>query len=171
MASVVNILSSGGEIGGGMPNFDVDIKPLNLGLGLDLGIKPLSLEIKPLEAKIITESTVKADTTSKLDLNARTNNVLDTNSALKVDLQPFQGDLCLKLKLGLDHLPSTSVCRDANRHFGITLFGIKVIGFDYGSSSNTLVEDLGQRPFVVGQRPDHHHPGFGANGIRISVAE
>jgi hypothetical protein len=100
--------------------------------------------------------------------------VLDTNSALKVDLQPFQGDLCLKLKLGLDHLPSTSICRDGSRHFGITLFGIKVIGFDYGSSSNTLVEDLGQRPFVVGQRPDHHHhhhPGFGANGIRISVGE
>jgi hypothetical protein len=89
---------------------------------------------------------------------------------LKVDLQPFQGDLCLKLKLGLDHLPSTSVCRDGNRHFGITLFGIKVIGFDYVSSSNTLVEDLGQRPFVVGQRPDHHH-SFGANGIRISVGE
>jgi len=158
-----------------MPNFDVEIKPLKLEpLSLDLELKPLSLEIKPLEAKLTTESVVKADTTSKLDLDARTNNVLDTNSALKVDLQPFQGDLCLKLKLGLDHLPSTSICRDGHRHFGITLFGIKVIGFDYGSSSNMLVEDIGQRPFVVGQRPDHHHhhhPGFGANGIRISVGE
>jgi hypothetical protein len=166
------MLPSGGDIGGGMPDFNVDIK---VPLDVDLEAKINAITDSTVKAttdstvKAVTESVVKADTTSKLDLN--TNNVLDTNSALKVDLQPFQGDLCLKLKLGLDHLPSTSICRDGNRHFGITLFGIKVIGFDYLSSSNTLVEDLGQRPFVVGQRPDHHHHSFGANGIRISVGE
>ncbi len=117
-----------------------------------------------------TTSALTANTTSALTADINTDSAMKTDNALKaeVDFKPFQVDLCLKL--GLDRLPSTSVCRDGARHFGITLFGVKVIGFDYISDSRTVVEDLVQRPFVVGKRPEHHH-GFGAQGVRIRVGE
>jgi hypothetical protein len=167
----------GGKGGGKKPGGGGSLPPIQIGINgaFDIDAKTDSTLNATTHSDLTanTNSVMKADTSSKLDLNAKTNSVLDTNNALRaeVDLKPFQGDLCLKLKLGLDHLPSTSVCRDSSRHFGITLFGVKVIGFDYVSGGNTVVEDLGQRPFVVGQRPGHDHHGFGANGIRISVGE
>jgi hypothetical protein len=82
----------------------------------------------------------------------------------------------LCLKLGLDRLPSTSVCRDGGRRFGVSLFGVEIIAFNYDADSKTVVQDLSQSPFVVGKRTDHHHGwdhhhGFSAQGIRIRIGE
>jgi hypothetical protein len=147
-------MSKGGgkKGGGGLPPIDI-----NLGVtgALDLDVQPLS---------VTTNSTVAATTTSTLT----TKSDLDTNSALKaeVDLKPLQVDLCLKL--GLDRLPSTAICRDGRRHFGITLLGVEVIGFNYEMNTTTKIEDIANQPFVVG-RPADHRPGFSVRGVRFSV--
>jgi hypothetical protein len=149
-------MSKGGgkKGGGGLPPIDI-----NLGVtgALDLDVQPLS---------VTTNSTLAATTNSTLA--ATTNSNLDTNSALKaeVDLKPLQVDLCLKL--GLDRLPSTAICRDGSRHFGITLLGVEVIGFNYEMNTTTNIQDLANRPFVVG-KPADHRPGVSFRGVRLSV--
>lgn len=148
-------------------------------VALNLSVNPVHVD--PLFAT--TTSGLTAITDSKLHvdplalalhvdpLEVKTASALDTNSALKaeVDFKPLQVDLCLKL--GLDRLPSTGICRDGRRHFGITLLGVEVIGFNYDMDSKTVIEDLANRPFVVGGRRPDHHPGIGAPGIRIHVGD
>ena len=121
-----------------------------------------TLDLMPVS--VTTNSTLAATTNSTLT----TKNDLDTNSAVKaeVDVKPLVVDLCLKL--GLERLPSTAICRDGCRHFGITLLGIEVIGFDYEVNTTTNIQDLANRPFVVG-KPADHRPGVSGQGIRLSV--
>jgi len=132
-------------------------------LQIDLGVNgALALDVQPLS--VTTNSTLAATTNSTLT----TKNDLDTNSAVKVeaDVKPLVLDVCLKL--GLERLPSTAICRDGCRHFGITLLGIEVIGFDYEVNTTTNIQDLANRPFVVG-KPADHRPGASGQGIRLSV--
>jgi hypothetical protein len=119
-----------------------------------------------------------ADTKSELaanikgDLQADTKSALTTDSKadLEVDLKPVEVDLCLKL--GLDHLPSTRFCRDVSRHLGFTLFGVEIVGLNYVTDGATVVEDLGNRPFVVAKAPHHHHGvGIRGHGVRIRVGD
>jgi hypothetical protein len=143
--------------GGGLPPLDVDLTANTNSV---------------VDANVVadTKSALSADTKSALSADTKSALSADTKSALsaEVDFKPFEFDLCVKL--GLDPLPSTRICRDVSRHFGITIFGIKIIGFDYMTDTKTVIEDLGQRPFVVGKRSDHHH-GVGVQGIRIRVGD
>jgi hypothetical protein len=94
----------------------------------------------------------------------------DNRTQLEMDLKPLQVDLCLKV--GLDRFPSTFVCRPSMRHFGLTLFGMEVVGFNYSSEQKTIIEDMRGRAFVAGEvagaveRSDPKHPG-----VRIRVGE
>jgi hypothetical protein len=94
----------------------------------------------------------------------------DNRTQLEMDLKPLQVDLCLKV--GLDRFPSTFVCRPSMRHFGLTLFGMEVVGFNYSSEHKTIIEDMRGRAFVAGEvagavdRADQPH-----HGVRIRVGE
>jgi|ERR1700722_17856899 len=94
----------------------------------------------------------------------------DNRTQLEMDLKPLQVDLCLKL--GLDRFPSTFICRPSTRHFGVTLFGMEVVGFNYSSEKKTIIEDMRGRAFVAGdvarsaERQDDSRPG-----VRIRVGD
>jgi hypothetical protein len=115
---------------------------------------------------------LKADTTA------------DNKTALEMDLKPLQLDFCFKV--GLERFPSTKICKPQSQHFGLTVLGVEVIGFNYSSDSTTVIEDLGNRPVVVatagplGQQPaPHYHQGSGPHyggpgpggqqGLRIRI--
>ena len=96
----------------------------------------------------------------------------DNKTALEMDLKPLQVDFCFKV--GLERFPSTKICKPVSRHFGFTLFGVEVMGFNYAEDDKTVIEDLGNRPFVVSDPPsctkDHHNPGPEPQGLRIRLA-
>ena len=104
---------------------------------------------------------VKADTTS------------DNKTQLEMDLKPLQVDFCFKV--GIERLPSTRVCKPMSRHFGLSLFGVEVVGFNYSSEEKTIIEDMRNRPFIVpeaysssGAGHGHeHHP----SGVQIHLNE
>jgi hypothetical protein len=97
---------------------------------------------------------LKADTTA------------DNRTQLEMDLKPLQVDLCLKV--GLERLPSTRICRPSHRHFGLTLFGVEVVGFNYSSEQRTIIEDMRGHPVVAGELP-HSGGGHDAGGVRIHL--
>jgi hypothetical protein len=68
-------------------------------------------------------------------------------SRSEMDIKPLQAEICLKL--GIDRLPSTKICKPLERHFDFSLFGQELFSFNYSEEKNTIVEDLGNRPFVV----------------------
>lgn len=82
------------------------------------------------------------------DIKLRADTKSDSRAQLEMDLKPLQVDLCLKL--GLERFPSTKICKPQRQHFAVTLFGVEVVGFNYSSEENTLIEDMAKRPFVVG---------------------
>jgi hypothetical protein len=97
----------------------------------------------------------------------------ESTTRSELDLKPIQAEFCLKV--GIERLPSTKVCKPLERHFGITIFGQEVVGFNYSEEKRTIIEDLGNRPFVVGTEGDpcHHKPRpkveLGAGGLRIRL--
>lgn len=97
---------------------------------------------------------LKADTTA------------DNRTQLEMDLKPLQVDLCLKV--GLERLPSTRICRPSHRHFGLTLFGVEVVGFNYSSEQRTIIEDMRGHPVVAGELP-LAGGGHDAGGVRIHL--
>jgi hypothetical protein len=97
---------------------------------------------------------LKADTTA------------DNRTQLEMDLKPLQVDLCLKV--GLERLPSTRICRPSHRHFGLTLFGVEVVGFSYSSEQRTIIEDMRGHPVVAGELP-LAGGGHDAGGVRIHL--
>ncbi len=118
---------------------------------------------------IDSDSVATINSTSRTDLASTSNNRIDTAAQLQVvgldnvrlkadtsaenrtqlemDLKPLQVDLCLKL--GMERFPSTRICRPASRHFGLTLFGVEILGFNYSSETRTVIEDMRHRPFVA----------------------
>jgi hypothetical protein len=97
---------------------------------------------------------LKADTTA------------DNRTQLEMDLKPLQVDLCLKV--GLERLPSTRICRPSHRHFGLTLFGVEVVGFNYSSEQRTIIEDMRGHPVVAGELPVAGG-AHDAGGVRIHL--
>ena len=94
----------------------------------------------------------------------------DNKTQLEMDLKPLQLDFCLKL--GLERFPSTRICKPTSKHFGLTLFGVEVLGFNYQADDQTIIEDFSCHPFVVTngiEIPEHHHrEPKTADGIRIT---
>jgi hypothetical protein len=108
---------------------------------------------------------LKADTTA------------DNKTQLEMDLKPLQVDLCFKV--GLERFPSTRICKPINRHFGFTVMGVEVVGFNYVADDKTVIEDLGHKPFVIADPglshgPGHHHEGHhhegGGQGVKVRLA-
>jgi hypothetical protein len=96
----------------------------------------------------------------------------DNKAAIAMDLKPLQVDLCLKV--GLERLPSTNICRSSAQHVGVTLFGVEIVGLNYSSDGKTGVEDLGNRPFVVSDSvhsKPHECDYESVDGIRVHVVD
>ncbi len=125
----------------------------------------------------------ESDSDSKNDVRLAITEPIRTDSKNMVDIKPLQADLCLKL--GIERLPFTKVCKPTERHFAISLFGTEVLGFDFSEERVTIIEDRKQ-PFVVqgpavkrkrhGHHHGHHHDGghtasSSDGGLHIKLGE
>ncbi len=136
-----------------------------------------------------SESTITSNSNSKNEIDSKANaefkivgldNIRlkadsnsDSKTAVEMDLKPLQIDFCFKV--GLERFPSTKICKPVSRHFGLTVLGVEVMGFNYVDDSTTVIEDLSRQPVVVGDaaqfapHPHPHHPMEGGQSVRIRV--
>ena len=109
------------------------------------------------------------------NIRLRADTTSDNKTALDVDLKPLQVDLCLKV--GLDRLPPTRICQPTHQRFGLSLFGVEVLGLSYSKEQDTVIEDGRQRPFVAGDAAAHAVLGPCASaeqdhsGVRIRLGD
>src|SRR3954451_18407334 len=107
--------------------------------------KPLQSEFA-ITKPIVTDAAAKVDTISKVD----------TSSALALDVKPLVTDTCVKLELG--RIPPTRVRQPYETHFGFTLFGVEIFGFNACGESEVMVEDASRRSTRITSPPPRLRP-------------
>ena len=93
----------------------------------------IGLDIKPLvtESKFAITEPIVSENTSNIGL----------------DVRPLTVDLCFKMEFG--PLPQTCIRQPYRHHFGITLFGVEVLGFNFMGESQTVIENIPKKPQVI----------------------
>ena len=100
---------------------------------IDMGLDDINLKTElVLPQPFKTESDIRTE--------------LDHTSNVGLDIKPMTVDLCLKLDFDL---PEKCIRQPYNHHFGITLFGVEVLGFNFAGESRIILEDLPNRPQVA----------------------
>jgi hypothetical protein len=74
--------------------------------------------------------------------------VSENSSDINLDVKPLVADLCFKLEIG--KLPDTCIRRPYQHHFGITLFGVELFGFNFAGEAQTVIENIPKQPQVIG---------------------
>lgn len=85
---------------------------------------------------IVTQSTSKSDSTAGLDLRVEPLKV-SSDSTSQIDLKPLAIDSCQTLKLA--PLPPIKMEQPYSQHFGFTLMGMELWGFNFSGRSETLL--------------------------------
>ena len=91
--------------------------------------------------------------------------VMENTSNIGLDVKPLVADLCLKLEVG--KLPDTCIRRPYQHHFGLTLFGMEVLGFNFMGEAQTVIENIPKKPLVMGGR--QHTVSRQAKGRQTAV--
>jgi hypothetical protein len=156
-------------INSGTTNVDADstveIQGLdNIKLTLDLP--------QPFETSSRTELVLPQPlrTESRQELAVTEPIVTDSRSAMSLDIRPMTVDLCLNVNMG----PPAPTCirQPYHHHFGLTLFGIELMGLNFSGESQTIVQDVPKQPQVAWGSPEpaHHHAHKPA-GYRAAPAQ
>jgi hypothetical protein len=102
--------------------------------------------------------------------------VTESKASMALDVRPLTVDLCLKFSMG--PLPQTCIRQPYHHHFGITMFGVELLGFTFSGESQVIIQDLPRRPLVewggqesLPHRPRPHSAGGPApkSGLRITL--
>jgi hypothetical protein len=127
----------------------------------------------PEPVNLITNSTLTSNSTINSDSRIRA----QTESGIVLDVRPMVVDLCMKIEFG--RLPPTCIRQPYQHHFGITLFGMEVLGFNFVGESRTIIEDVQSPPHVAwgGEKAVSHPHGPGVHqhaktddgGLRIRL--
>jgi hypothetical protein len=81
--------------------------------------------------------------------------VTDNRNEMSLDIRPVAVDLCLNVKMG----PPAPTCirQPYQHHFGFTLFGVEMMGFNFSGESQTIVQDAPKQPQVAWGSPEPAH--------------
>ena len=89
----------------------------------------------------------KTESKQELDMAITRPIETDSKSAMSLDIRPMTVDLCLKVSLG--PIPPTCIRQPYHTHFGLTLYGQELFGFNYSGESQVIVQDLPKQPQVA----------------------
>ena len=183
-------------MGKGIPDeFDVTLRgegTHDVDLALDLmGLEDLNPTItvqggEPLKTEMATNATlsvpepIRTEMATKLEGGEpiRTELSLDVKPLeASLDVKPVTADLCLTL--GVNRFPPTKVCAPFRTHFGISVLGTELLGFDVAGENRFTVEPLPLPPQVAwggteaiaptpGRPPVHRTPTRGG-GLRVRL--
>src|SRR5688572_7211370 len=141
-----------------MADIEVDV---NYGGTLDTDVEVHGLDNIKTDNKttliVDTPEPVKTDSIVRTELAVTEPIVTDatTTSSMALDVKPLVTDACVRLELG--KVPPTRVCQPYRSHWGLTLFGIEIVGFDASGESRVIVEDLPRRPEIEWGGHDEGH--------------
>jgi hypothetical protein len=108
--------------------------------------QPLSLQTSSdltLRESLNTESHLATE--GKLELAVT--QPVRTESAVDFDIKPLAFDQCLRISFG--PLPPTCIQQPYQHHFGFTLFGLEVFGFNLVGEAQVKVTEIQSGPRVV----------------------
>lgn len=157
-------------MGGGKPG-EITFNGLD-NINVDLDLSVLEPIVTESTANITSDSgitlsipePIQLNTNAELNSNSTINSDSEiranTQSGIALDVRPLTLDVCMKLEFG--KLPPTCVRQPYQHHFGVTLFGMEVLGFNLVGESRTIIEDVQPQPHIVGtgeQSVRHHHGG------------
>jgi hypothetical protein len=94
--------------------------------------------------------------------------VTDSRSAMSLDIRPMTVDLCLNVNMG----PPAPTCirQPYHHHFGLTLFGMELLGFNFSGESQTIIQDVPKPPQVAWGSPEAGHaPSGHKSAVRRST--
>jgi hypothetical protein len=127
----------------------------------------------PEPIELDTDSTLTSTSTITSDNSINAN----TQSGIALDVRPMVIDLCTKIEFG--RLPPTCIRQPYKHHFGITLFGTEVLGFNFVGESRIVIEDVQPAPHVVWggeeavahphHKGGHKHSEPEGDGLRIRL--
>jgi hypothetical protein len=97
----------------------------------------------------------KSESTSRTELTIREPIRTEGKSEMSLDIRPLVTDTCLTINIG--SLPETCVRKPYQHHFGLTIFGMEIMGFNLSGESQTIIQDLPKQPQIAwgGQRAGH----------------
>lgn len=100
--------------------------------------------------------------------------VTKSTSDFGLDIKPMVMDFCFKFEFG--KFPPTCIRLPYQHHFGITLFGIELLGFNFAGESRIMIDDVQKRPQVAwgGEQTGSHKAegraaDEGTDGLRIRL--
>jgi hypothetical protein len=92
-----------------------------------------------------------------------------------LDIRPMVMDFCFKFEFG--RLPATCIRQPYQHHFGITLFGVELLGFNLAGESRIMIEEPSKQPQVAYGGEERRYsssehraaPHVDPGGVRIRV--
>jgi len=148
--------------------------------------KDVDVNLDNIKLEIFSDSNIdmKSTSTSDIDLNSTSDIKVDTSdirtelvlpqplktesnfaitepivsqnsSDIGLDIRPMVMDFCFKFEFG--KLPPACIRKPYDHHFGITLFGMEVLGFNLSGESRTIIGEVSKQPKIAwgGEKPRH----------------
>lgn len=117
--------------------------------------QPLRTENESRNELAITEPiAIQSDSNSRTELAITEPIVSDSTSRMALDVRPLVIDSCTRLEFG--PIPPMHIHQPYHRHFGITLFGLEILGFNMSGEEQLIIQSLPDKPHVIG-RPTARH--------------
>lgn len=105
-------------------------------VGVDFGLDDVNIDVGGTATPLRTIT----------DVNVPLPITTDSNIRSKLDIEPVQVDLCIDV--GLTKLPKACISQPYDSHFGVTVWGTEIVGFNWTGESNLIIDELAKRPHV-----------------------
>jgi hypothetical protein len=163
----------GGKGGDVDMDVDADIDSNNsieiIGLD-DINIRTEMVVPQPIRTEFAITQPINMNTDTDLSTTMEIKPItLTNNSDVGLDIKPVTLDLCLKLDFGAP--PPVCVRQPYSHHFGVTLFGVELLGLNFSGESRIIVDELPKKPQVAwGGEEAVRHSG-GSRSAKVSEAD
>jgi hypothetical protein len=171
-----------------------------MGKDVDVNLENIKVDINS-DSSITSDSNIDANINSQSSINVDTSNmrtelvlpqpfrtvsefavtepiVMRNSSDIGLDIRPLVMDFCFKFEFG--KLPAACIRQPYQHHFGITLFGMEILGFNLAGESRIQIDEVQKRPQVAwggeptsrgahGARSEGRSGGSESEGIRIRL--
>jgi len=175
------------------------------GKDVEVNLENIKVDVNS-DSSITSDSTINANINSNSAINSDSNITVDTGnirtelvlpqpfrtesnfaitepiemrntSDIGLDIRPLVMDFCFKFEFG--KIPPTCIRQPYQHHFGITLFGMEILGFNFAGESRIQVDEVQKKPQVAwggGEPGGGHrrgeggkHRSSGDEGIRLRL--
>ncbi len=177
------------------------------GKDVEVNLENIKVDVNS-DSSITSDSTINANVNSNSTINSDSNITVDTGnirtelvlpqpfrtesnfaitepiemrntSDIGLDIRPLVMDFCFKFELG--KLPAACIRQPYQHHFGITLFGLEILGFNFAGESRIQIDEVQKKPQVAwggepgggpkrGERGQHRRSGGeDSEGIRFRL--